>query len=49
MRLYIPLAESWFLYDNSDTGPRLVAGQAPQESVVIVDTAIWAEIKRFAV
>lgn len=40
-RLYAPLSDEWFLYDNSNTTPSLVAQQPPNHDIIIFNETIW--------
>lgn len=45
-QLYRPLADSWFFYDNSNTGsPRLVATSEAEGGIYIADIQIWQRIE----
>src|SRR4051812_40617686 len=45
-RLYMPLADSWRVYDNSgDAGPRLVAHGGAGEAETVTDRSAWARMK----
>jgi predicted ABC-type ATPase len=47
--LYLPLADSWVLYDGSSTrGPRLVAGSVRSRLQEIVDERTWQAVRRSA-
>ncbi|MCL1463909.1 AAA family ATPase [Argonema galeatum] len=44
--LYRSLADSWFLYDNSNTAePRLLAAGEKESNIYIADTQIWQQIE----
>lgn len=46
---YLPLVDSWQIYDNADlTGPRLIASQAVEKTVVIADPGAWQNLKEQA-
>ncbi|MBP7867038.1 MAG: zeta toxin family protein [Acidobacteria bacterium] len=42
---YIPIADSWTLYDNSGFEPRLVALGSVEEALTIRDEPTWASIQ----
>jgi predicted ABC-type ATPase len=45
-RLYIPLADSWQLFDNSDaTGPRPIAAGEGRSVRILGDAGIWQTLK----
>ena len=47
--LYMPLADSWSLYDSSSSGgPRLVATAAPGRPREILDEATWQAVQDFS-
>lgn len=49
IRLYLPLAHSWAIYDNSDHGPaRLIAHRAEAAPKMILVQSAWARILRDA-
>lgn len=44
--LYMPLADTWFFYDNSVAGsPRLIASADQEGDISIDDELIWNQIK----
>ena len=44
--LYMPLADTWFFYDNSIAGsPRLIASADQEGGISIDDELIWKQIK----
>jgi predicted ABC-type ATPase len=45
-RLYHPLADSWFFYDNSGAEPRLIAHGGQKVKKVVIDEVIWHNIER---
>jgi predicted ABC-type ATPase len=45
--IYMPLVDSWRMYDNSgEHGPALVAKQAPDGTVSVVDRELWETLRR---
>ena len=45
VRLYMPLADSWQLFDNSDaTGPRPIAAGEGKTARVLRDADIWRKL-----
>lgn len=47
--LYLPLADSWGLYDGSSTrGPRLIAHAVRDRTQDIVDERTWQAVRRSA-
>ena len=45
--LYLPLADEWSVYDNSQTGDfRLVAAAKSRDIVEIIDAEAWAELRK---
>lgn len=44
-RLYLPIADHWWCYDNSETQPRLVANGG-RASVQVLDSAVWRRVCR---
>jgi predicted ABC-type ATPase len=46
--LYLPLATTWAVYDNSGLVPRLVAAGERSATVVVVDTETWARVREQA-
>lgn len=47
-KLYRPLTDKWFFYDNSATEPRIVAYGEHERYLVVKDEAIWYYIyKRY--
>jgi len=45
-RLYRPLSDTWFFYDNSGSEPRLVACGEREQELLVNDSAIWHNIKK---
>ena len=43
--LYIPIAHTWLLYDNSAMYPRLVASRISEKSIEIKDQKTWNAIQ----
>ena len=43
-RLYHPLADTWFFYDNSGAEPRLIAYCDQEHKLVVNDSNIWHNI-----
>jgi predicted ABC-type ATPase len=45
LNLYMPLADSWHLFDNtSRTGPRLIAAGAGQTATLVSDGPLWSRL-----
>lgn len=44
-KLYCPLADKWFFYDNSAAEPRIVAYGEHEQYLVVKDEAIWYDVK----
>ena len=44
--LYLPLADVAAIYDNSDTGPTLIAERTPAAPLAVYDPARWQMIQR---
>jgi predicted ABC-type ATPase len=44
--LYLPLADTWDLYDNSGPKPRLVAFRDGEKGMIVNDSMIWHNIKK---
>ena len=44
-KLYIPIANTWILYDNSSRRPVLIAQKATEQSLEIIDEQIWKTIQ----
>jgi predicted ABC-type ATPase len=44
-KLYIPVANTWLLYDNSSMNPELIAQKATNQSFEIFDKKIWETIQ----
>lgn len=45
-RLYRPLADTWFFYDNSGSEPCLIAYGEKEQELLVNDSAIWHNIKK---
>ncbi len=46
-QLYIPLAETWTIYDNSTpAGPRPIAGGGSHTARIIIDDQTWRQIQQ---
>jgi predicted ABC-type ATPase len=45
-KLYRPLADSWFFYDNSAEDPRLVAYGEHDQEFLVNESAIWHNIRK---
>ncbi len=45
-RLYMPLVDSWRVYDNSGGDPLVVAGNLNEDAVKVHDEKRWEQIKR---
>lgn len=43
-QLYLPLADSWFVFDNSSPRPILIAECQPGENAVLHNQTIWRKI-----
>jgi len=43
--VYVPLADGWVLYDNSDVEPRLIAHEADDSGLVLRDADTWQMIQ----
>jgi predicted ABC-type ATPase len=44
-RLYLPLADTWMVYDNSDQSAGVIAELRPSGRVVVYDRARWSMIE----
>jgi predicted ABC-type ATPase len=44
-KLYIPIANSWVLYDNSSTSPVLIAQKTTDQSLEIKNIQVWETIQ----
>jgi predicted ABC-type ATPase len=45
-QLYLPLADEWQFYDNSEsTGPRRVAASERANTRIIADTELWRDLR----
>ncbi len=44
-RLYMPIADNWWLYDNSFENPELIAQKLIRKRIEIKDKASWLKIK----
>jgi predicted ABC-type ATPase len=44
-KLYIPIADTWFLYDNSSRNPVLIAQKTMDQSFKIMDEHLWEIIR----
>lgn len=42
---YLPLSDVARIYDNSDTGRKLIAAKSPEAGLVVHDANIWAKIQ----
>ena len=40
-RIYLPMVDEWFLYDNSDLVSELIAEKTREEFVIIYNAGIW--------
>jgi predicted ABC-type ATPase len=45
-RLYRPMADTWFFYDNSGSEPCLIAHGEKEQELLVNDSAIWHNIKK---
>jgi predicted ABC-type ATPase len=45
-RLYLPLVDTWDLYDNSGFRPRLIAFSDEKRALIVNDALIWHNIKQ---
>ena len=48
INLYIPLADNWFVFDNSERKPRQVAESVSLKKIVLHERPIWQKILRTA-
>ncbi|MFM7276936.1 MAG: zeta toxin family protein [Microcystis aeruginosa] len=48
MQLYLPLCDTWVVYDNSGDEPHLVAERPFNQQVIIYDSSIWQQITEAA-
>jgi len=48
MQLYLPLCDTWVIYDNSGDEPHLVAECPFNQQVIIYDSSIWQQITEAA-
>jgi predicted ABC-type ATPase len=48
MQLYLPLCDTWVVYDNSGDEPHLVAERPFNQQVIIYDSSIWQQITEVA-
>jgi predicted ABC-type ATPase len=48
LKLYVPLADNWFVYDNSGRHPGLVAQSEAGGKIRLHDAKIWGKIRLFA-
>ncbi|NCS23428.1 MAG: Zeta toxin family protein [Microcystis aeruginosa BS13-02] len=48
MQLYLPLCDTWVIYDNSEDEPHLVAERPFNQQVIIYDSFIWQQITEAA-
>ncbi|TRU45565.1 MAG: Zeta toxin family protein [Microcystis aeruginosa Ma_QC_Ch_20071001_S25] len=48
MQLYLPLCDTWVIYDNSGDEPHLVAERPFNQQVIIYDSSIWQQITEVA-
>jgi predicted ABC-type ATPase len=46
LKLYRPLSDTWFFYDNSGSEPRLAACGEREQELLVNDSAIWHDIKK---
>lgn len=44
--LYLPLAETWRVYDNSGDRPRPVASGSKRETSTVADPRVWSRIRK---
>jgi predicted ABC-type ATPase len=44
-RLYLPLADTWDLYDNSGSKPKLISFRDKEKGLIVNDSVIWHNIK----
>ncbi len=44
-RLYDHLADTWFLYDNSGSEPRLIAYGEQAQELLVNNSVVWHNIK----
>ena len=42
--LYLPLCDTWIVYDNSGTFPQVVAAFGNNQEIIIYEPAIWNQI-----
>ena len=47
-QLYLPLCDTWVVYDNSGDEPHLVAERPFNQQVIIYDSSIWQQITEVA-
>jgi predicted ABC-type ATPase len=43
--LYCDLADTWYFYDNSGTGPKLIAHKDHKNCIIVNNSSIWHTIK----
>jgi len=48
MQLYLPLCDTWVIYNNSGDEPHLVAERPFNQQVIIYDSSIWQQITEVA-
>ncbi len=48
MQLYLPLCDTWVIYNNSGDEPHLVAERPFNQQVIIYDSSIWQQITEAA-
>lgn len=44
INLYLPLCDTWMVYDNSDYEPNIIAEKLFDQQAIIYDHKIWHEI-----
>ncbi|MEM9541490.1 MAG: zeta toxin family protein [Cyanobacteria bacterium P01_E01_bin.42] len=45
INLYLPLCDTWNIYDNSGANPQLVAALNPNREIMIYEPSIWQQIE----
>jgi len=43
--LYLPIADKWILYDNSDIKPLIIAEKFPKKDYTIINENLWIKFK----
>lgn len=45
MNLYLPLCDTWSIYDNSNPSPQLVTASNLNQKIIVYEPSIWKQIE----